>query len=393
MTTQELKDVLSRYKKSGRTGTLPLALTYKGLTYSPLSVTVKNRISYAVISVDGKDIKVCIETSQIYEVPAADESYSPAFQKPKLKEGDYVRVHLDIKKMSAPMITENMKSQYNNKVFKIESLNPYGFYRLTGADKYIFSDKWLTRINKKEYDEELLLLPLTNVINRYLQNQDQNINRLNTEVRDTGIAFTHKMRTLNMALDMKHKNTDEIMNEKKEQALKDLAYLHNDKRLESISLENECLVIITKQLEITQTNVPILKKFTKLFEYKIIINLSTGNTNVYCHNSDELSKRATNISYCHPHIPNGSGPCMGNMHSYYHTALAQFKLKDAVMILLDSMQAYYSGSDHAPYVKISDFFKDTPRCENCNERNVHSICTECSAGTKADSKDFLMPKK
>jgi len=398
MATQTIEQFLSEWKGLPDE-VMPISFSYKGSVFNPIKIDIKNGVSYATFMDGGEPKTVCVETSSFRMLPMSKEFIIPS-QKPKHKVKDIVRINIHGKKsLTQPVITDSMRSNYNQEMAVIKKINKHGFYILDFPSVhnldhtfYAWCDNWITPITKAEYDEHLLFKPLRKILDAYLKRVDKNVSQLQDRVREAGTAFSNVNREYMLALEKKNKSSEEIMNQKQIEILKELSLLREDPRIEDVLLADTSLVIKTKPIELRYVNHTILKEFTMLPPYEIRIDFVNSHTSVnFVHGIDIAGYNfIADGGNCHPHVSGSNSVCLGNLAPFYQTSISNFKFREAVKIILELLASYNSGN---PYRHLSGMFSNAKKCDNCGGKNVFRTCEGCGHKHSYKDADLLKPFK
>jgi hypothetical protein len=75
----------------------------------------------------------------------------------------------------------------------------------------------------------------------------------------------------------------------------------------------------------------------------------------------------------------------------FRTAIAEFNLRNAVMIIVELLESYNSSN---PFESLSNFYPKAPKCGGCGVPNVFWQCTNCGRkGKKVSEKTHVLPFK
>lgn len=396
MATQTIEQFLSTWE--GKDEVMPVSFPYKGSTYSPTKIDIKNGVSYVTFMLGEEQKMVCIQTRDLKVLPQPKE-FVISSQKPKYKVKDIVRINIHMKKtLTQPVITEMMRQTFGNEVATIKSINKNGFYILSFPAlqahdfDYIWSDNWVIPITKAEYDEHLLFKPLRNILDSYLKRLDKNVNQLQDRVREAGQIFSNANREYMLALEKKNKSSEEILKQKQTEILKELSLLREDPRIDDVLLADTSLIVKTKPIELRYVDHAVLKEFTMLPPYEIRIDFVNSITSVNFVPQTDLSNYdfTADGGNCHPHVSGSNSVCLGNMAPFYQTSISNFKFREAVKIILELLASYNSGN---PYRHLSGMFTKARKCDRCGGKNIFKVCEGCGQEHDYKDSDLLKPFK
>lgn len=285
-----------------------------------------------------------------------------------MNKGDFIVVKLSGQKDEFPYILPNMHL-LEGVGLVVRKVGKSILAGEEGSVSYAWNPKWVEQITEKQFQELKLLKPIMNVVKRYMDNRDSSIQRLGNDVRDLGQAFIDKSARLNLELARLKKPDSEIISEKKTQIMDSILRLKKNSLVESVELSGERLVVETKKLNITCSDVEIPLKFTDLPKYRITIDFGNKMARVEKHSDKNFQS-----SKQHPHANNDGELCYGNVASHYASAMSSFDLDKIFKIVLGVLTSYNSAG---PYISLEDFRNYSPECKKCHNRNVFQKCRSC----------------
>jgi hypothetical protein len=382
-------------------GDIPITLPYKGVMRKAVGLRInKSGGADAEIEIDGKRIWVAQEFSSLSILPQANHSWEIPSQKPALKVGDSVKLELARKpKATPPYLTDPMRT-LDAQLAKVTSIGPKGFYRLSlivqptvgvaDITKYRWSDRWVRRLSKEELEYETVTKPFENLMLRYAEADGKRFERLRDDVRQVGVTFSNLHRSMMMSLASRNGKQKELIEKKKSDFLANIETLKKDTRIKSIDITPVGITVKTNRLSIKCTDIPIKRKFSFLPEYTIVVDFQRNEAiTSFSDREDDGFRRGVR---CHPHMGSGDGlPCLGNMAMAFRTAIAEFNLRNAVMIIVELLESYNSSN---PFESLSNFYPKAPKCGGCGVPNVFWQCTNCGRkGKKVSEKTHVLPFK
>ncbi len=386
MTTSKLEEAIMAYKNKLATAEENAVFFRKGSEYIPLeNVEIKDGMIKIFYQREGEHKTAYVKSSDLYDT--IPQPFRIHTQRPTLKAGDYIKIKTRLK-TTAPFANNWIREQHDN-CFKIEGISSRGFYLLNDGMGYLYAEEWLSEISRQEFEEMRLAKPVLMLVDAMLKRQEENLVNLEQRVSIAGREYQNVYRLYSNALELRYKSKDEVKKEKSLVIKRDLALITKDVRVDRIDVDlSGSISVITKPLSFTNTNVPLLKKFSGLPPYKITFSLDGISVIKVCHMEPLEKFGINNSSHCHPHVGSNGDPCMGNLAPIIHNALASFEIMKAFKAMAELLESYHTGN---PYIHLNNFYKDPLKCESCESSCVTDICENCGEKQGFDKEDLIMP--